>query len=97
MLVGVVAVITVVVIMSVDVSFPATPGTALTLAHDKAVFTGGQKTTTGAGTASFLLGREGPSQASAQLLIPPHFLPFSWQSGTKAESRFRRVVKAARS
>lgn len=41
------------------------------------------------------LGRKGPSQGSAQLLIWPHFLPFSRQSGTEAEARSRCVTKAA--
>lgn len=53
---------------------PATPGTTQTLAHNDAVFTGKQNTA-GAGTASLLPGREGPSKGSAQPLVLPAFPP----------------------
>lgn len=90
MLVDVVAIIiTVVLIIILGVSSLATLGTAQTLAHNNGVFTGRQKNRAVPGTASFLPGRKGPSKGSAQLLIRPHSLQFSQQSGAKAESRFR--------
>jgi hypothetical protein len=79
----VVIIITVVVIILPNVSSLATPGTAQTLAHNNAVFTGGRKLC-GTRTASFLLDREGPLKGIALLLLMPVFSPFSQQSGNQS-------------
>lgn len=89
MLTGFVTVIiTAVVTTLLDVSSPATPGTVQTLTHNHLVFTRRQKTLR-LRACQLPPGQQGPSKGPAQLLIQSHFLPFSQQSGTKAESRFR--------
>lgn len=63
MLVNVVAVITtVVIILLLHVSSPATPGTVQTLAHNNAVFTGRQKTVQALGLPAFSLAERGPQR-----------------------------------